>query len=358
VLPLDAEDYERRVSVATDPLDAFRSQLVGELDEQNGSFPWWAGHCDWKTLALLSDYLIHSIRGVDEALLAASLSAKTHREMAFSDGEAHKQAWREGRIPFPLNAQGRRRALMITHSAESCFFHLGQALDRLAAAVLIVGGFEEKDVVKADWGDIEEIAEDFARGSTKQRLQPLASRGRAAQDALVAPVQNWAPFGPTDWLPWMRDTRHGMTHRAGAKKMMVATTDNQLARLFYRQPRWSELQSLVFGAQPPKSPFWDAFIGSASQDVLDGLCESVAKLIEAVTKAMVVCWNARAAEPQMIIQHGKQWPIVEPTGPIWNFPGYGTPVTPAGRELKLHPSEARRWQAARVLDDRRNDWYK
>jgi hypothetical protein len=88
------------------------------------------------------------------------------------------------------------------------------------------------------------------------------------------------------------------------------------------------------------------------------LCESVAKLVKAVTKAMVVRWNARAADPQMIIQHGKQWRVVEPTGAAWKFPGYGNPVTPAGGAIFLHPSEARRWQAARVLDDRRNDWYK
>jgi hypothetical protein len=88
------------------------------------------------------------------------------------------------------------------------------------------------------------------------------------------------------------------------------------------------------------------------------LCKSVAKLIEAVTKAMMACWNARAADPQMIIQHGKQWPVVEPTEAMWNFPGYGNPVTPAEGAISLHPSGKRRWQAARVMDDRRNDWYK
>jgi hypothetical protein len=50
-------------------------------------------------------------------------------------------------------------------------------------------------------------------------------------------------------------------------------------------------------ARPPKKPFYDAFIMSASEDALDGLCDSMAKLVEAVAKAMVVCWNARAADP-------------------------------------------------------------
>jgi hypothetical protein len=29
----------------------------------------------------------------------------------------------------------------------------------------------------------------------------------------------------------------------------------------------------------------------------------------------------------MIIQHGRQWRVVEPTGAMSNFPGYGAPVT-------------------------------
>jgi hypothetical protein len=58
VLPVDAEDYEKRVAGATDALDVLAARLVGELDEQNGGFPSWVGHSDWKTLTLLSDYLI------------------------------------------------------------------------------------------------------------------------------------------------------------------------------------------------------------------------------------------------------------------------------------------------------------
>ncbi|MGV0675841.1 hypothetical protein ABQE62_06550 [Mycolicibacterium fortuitum] len=357
VLPVDAEDYEKRVAVGTGSLDAFANQLVSELDIQDGGFPSWAGHCDWKTLALLADYLIQSVNGSAEALLSASLAARTHRQMTFAEGEAHRQALREGRQLHPLDAQGRRRALTITQSAETCFFHLGQTLDRLAAAVVIVGGFEVNDVVKIDWGQVEELAEAAAKASTAQRLQPIGSTGRAAQDALLAPVLDWQPFGPTEWLPWTRDTRNGMTHRAGAKKMMISATGNQLARVFYRQPRWSELQSLVFGARPPKKPFFDAFIMSASQDVLDGLCESMAKFVEAVTKAMVACWNARAADPAMIVQHGRQWRVIEPTEAMSNFPGYGNPVVPVGTAMMINPLSGRRWQAARVMDERRQDWY-
>ncbi|OBB95924.1 hypothetical protein [Mycobacterium sp. 852002-40037_SCH5390672] len=357
MLPADAEDYERRVSVATDPLDSFFVQLVGELDDQAGGFSWWSGYlANWKMRTLLSDYLIQSVHGVSEALISASFGARNHRQMTVADTEAAKKAHSEGRIPFPLDAQGRRRHLNITQSAESCFYHLGQALDRLSATMIVVGGFG-MEVVRVDWGDVEDLAEGVTKQSTKIRLQPLGTPGRAAQDALMDPVLNWHTFGPDDWLPWMRDTRNGMTHRAGGKKIIAMTTANRLARLFYRQPRWSELQSLVFGARPPKTPFYDAFIMSASEDVLEGLCESVATLVGELTKAIVTCWDARAANPQLIAQPDKQWQVVEPAESIWNFPGYGTPVVIRPGVLRLSPPDGKRWTAARVMDDRRSAWY-
>ncbi|WP_154100415.1 hypothetical protein [Rhodococcus sp. YH3-3] len=50
-----------------------------------------------------------------------------------------------------------RRAQRLTASAEQCFFHLGQVLDRLAAAIIIVGGYGNKNVVQSDWKSIEDL---------------------------------------------------------------------------------------------------------------------------------------------------------------------------------------------------------
>lgn len=356
VLPVDAEDYERRVAVATEAADKFGDQLVSELDEQNGGFSWWAGYSDWKTLTILSDYLIQLVYGVGESMLSASLASKSHREKVTADEYALKDAAKRRGSLFPLNAQARRRACGITESAESCFFHLGQALDRLAVAVFIVGGFEINDAMKLDWTKVEEAADELPNRSTRERYQTVGSTGRAAQEALVAPVRDWQPFGPNHWFPWMRDTRNGMAHRAGAKKIVLATNDNRIVRVFYRQPRWSELQSLVYGGKPPKRAFYGTYVMSASTDVLDGLCESTAKLVEAMITAMTRCWDNRKANPQMIVQHGRQWQMVEPTEPMWNFPGYGA-ITPKGTRMSMNPSDVRRWTAGRVMDDRRQDWY-
>lgn len=48
--------------------------------------------------------------------------------------------------------------------------------------------------------------------------------------------------------------------------------------------------------------------------------------------------------------------MVEPAEPMWNFPSYG-PITPRATQMALNPSDARRWKARRVMDDRRRDWY-
>lgn len=359
MIPIDPEDYEQRVAAATNVLDVFAARLVGELDDTHGGFTWWIGPADWKTRALLADYLIQSVYGVQDALLSASFAAKTHRQAVFAENDAFRRAAAEETSPFPLNAQWRRRALTITQSAESCFFHLGQALDRLAAAVIIVGGFEISNVVKADWGWLDEIATDFAKGSARQRYQTPGTDGRAVQQALIAPVQNCEQYGPTDWLQWMRNTRNSLAHRGSAKKFVVPIApDNRLVRLAYRQPMWSEVQSLVFGARPPRKPFHDALIPTASDDLLESLCESVTALVVAVTNAMDSCCNARAADPQMIVVTAKQWEVVEPTEPMSNFPGYGEPVTITASETgAMNTLDGRRLEAARVMDKRRADWY-
>lgn len=334
-------------------------------------FLWWSGHSDWKTLTLLADYLVQSMQGAQDALLSASLAAQVHRQTMYSEQEALKSAWRavgkaggsasDMMAAKPRDKLARRRAQTITSSAEDCFFHLGQALDRLAAAAIIVGGFEvpkDSDVTSIYWSTLDQYATMLKAGNTKSTvLQPIGTTGRSAQEALVVPVQDWQQYGVTDWLPWMRATRNAMTHRAVGMKLNMMTVDMHLTRLFYQQPKWSELQSLAFGSKPPAQPFYGSFLVSASEDILDGLCDSTTDIIEALVSSMTTCWNARRAAPSMIVQHGAQWPVIEPTQPTIAFAGYGSPLMLAGDKFVMNPLDWKRWTAARVTDDRRSDWY-
>lgn len=375
--PSDLDGYEKRVLTATQRLDSFFAELVGDLDLENGAFKWWGGYSDWKTLTLLADYLMQSVQGASDALLSASLAAQTNREMAYSEQTTLKLVWNavaktKARsteaymAAIPRDRQARRRAQMITQSTDAVFFHLGQALDRLGAAVIIVAGIDltkvSKDPKKSPrvtdihWSTAETIATELDSGTTKEHVQPAGSSGRAAQEQLMATLRNPAQFGPDSWLSWMRDTRNSLTHRPPGKRMNVQTT-TRITRLLYRQPKWSELQSLLFGGRPPRKPFFDAFISSASEDILEGLVESTAGLMATVTDAMRACWDQRRADPTMIVQHGGQWKTVEPSEPLSPFPGYGEPLVIKADMLMLNTLDSARWEAARAQDDRRRDWY-
>lgn len=149
-----------------------------------------------------------------------------------------------------------------------------------------------------------------------------------------------------------------MTHRPPAVKFDLMRMDGGIVRLFYREPKWSELQALVFGPAPT-GELLDTFILRPSEDVLDGLCDSTTRLTSTLTDHMTTCWEARKKRPSMIIQHGCQWPTVQPT-PISTFDGYGEDLsqTVQADTVASNDVEGLRWSAARVTDDRRRDWFR
>ncbi|MGW4121045.1 hypothetical protein [Nocardia sp. NPDC004711] len=352
-----------------DLLTKFCHQLVGELDVSGGGggFRWWAGFSDWKTLALIADYLIQSLAGTGAALTAAAFTAAEHREAVSADDAASRDAVRgaSGITPqeriesYIALSHDQTRVLRIDLTAEHCFFHMGRVLDRAAAALVIVGGFEVKDVVKTDWKQIEDLAADLSNGSTKRGLAPLGSLGRQWQQDLLDPVLDPGRFGPADWLVWMRETRNALTHRAPSTHLRVLAADGSLMRPFYRQPKWSELQTLVYPPTGMKRDLTSAFLMKNSQDVLDGLLGSLTSIVTELTERMKVCWKLRKAVPHEVIQHGSQWRSIEP-GPIAErFPGYGqAPQLPDLDTAAFNPQDAQRLRAARVTDNNIRAWHR
>jgi len=167
---MPADEYMRRVRPAISALNAFRASLTASLDIDSGGFEYWSGYLDWKTRVLLADYLIQTVGGAAEALTSASLAAVDHKEQAHAENHAVKHAWRalnqsstqrpsteQYLAAMPRGEAVERRAQRLTASAEQCFFHLGQVLDRLAAAIIIVGGYGNKNVVQSDWKSIEDL---------------------------------------------------------------------------------------------------------------------------------------------------------------------------------------------------------
>jgi hypothetical protein len=62
-------------------------------------------------------------------------------------------------------------------------------LDRLAAALVIVGGFDRKDVVAVDWGTIDRVLlPELTGAATPGCVQPQGSAGLQLQVDLLAPA--------------------------------------------------------------------------------------------------------------------------------------------------------------------------
>ncbi|OZG26218.1 hypothetical protein BH683_025795 [Williamsia sp. 1138] len=191
-------NYETRVRAAVRPLLAFNAQLLEELDDEDGAFGFWRGGCDWKTYALLADYLIQSVLGTTTALEAAGLTAIEHRQVTYSANAKARVAYKDlhagSLTPTQyLNAvigssDARKRSLRAESAAEHTFFHMGQALDRFSAALVIVGGFGVKDVVTSDWKTVQDLWAALDEDREKGTVAPRGTAGRDIQRRLLAPA--------------------------------------------------------------------------------------------------------------------------------------------------------------------------
>lgn len=363
------DDYRGRVEPATSLLDQFADDLVDQLDVGGGNgFPWWSGYSDWKTLTLIADYLIQAVRGASESLVAASLSATEH---------AHLRFWRQSKATGTwgkLDRQGTASAddyvqamidpkddLKAAMTAEHTLYHLAQTLDRLAIALLVVGGIQVKDVARSDWGTVETVKKVLdsvpVRGANKPRVEPEGSQGREFQARLLSSLDNLDRYGPADWLAWLRETRNASTHRAPGVKWTVLDRKRRLVSPLYQQPKWSEVQTFVYAAKPGPE---GALLQEDSAVTLDGLCKSVTRFVADLAKAMTECWDARQRAPELIVQHGRLWPDLEPATSRLRFRGYsggGTIRLIKGSKLRLNEKDGIRFRAARILDTDRNRWF-
>ena len=364
--------YTAPVQGSTDEFTRFADELVDQLDLEHGSFPWWHGHTDYQRLALIADYLVQSTTGVADALADAALWAAEHREQLFADNDWLVKAGRSvfDKDPnasdedfvkgFRRGPREERRQRRVSTSAVDTMVHLVQALDRLAAMLVVVSGIS-KEVLKIGWPAVERLAVD---DDTKGKIftAPLVA-GRDAQRALLGTSHEWQAHGPTDWLPWLLETRHSAAHRAATSTWNLTTVDKRgrmtgSLRPFFKHPSVSEMHSMTFG---PDEGSGHALAGlliiEDSADVLDGLVRSMNDFVTHVLGAVEAMWRRRAADPALVIQPGTQWKL-EP-GLRLAFTGYGNKVllqdTP---QVMVGSSLSKRLQASKVMDDDRPDFWR
>jgi hypothetical protein len=115
-----------------------------------------------------------------------------------------------------------RRERRIYASAEHCLAHLVQALDRLSATIVIVAGLKIP-ALKMGWPALARYAGDpDPKGSV---FDAPTEEGVVLQRHLVGLALTWPDHGPSDWLPWLLETRNAMTHRGLSTRMLLSLSE-------------------------------------------------------------------------------------------------------------------------------------
>jgi hypothetical protein len=361
--------FEDRVLAATSVTSALAVRMHEELDPTKGGFGWWSGYMDPRRIALLSEYLLSSVNGLAHSLIDASLQAHVYGERRTADNFWLRNVWESvpRTIPNPtphdfLAAQKRglrerRRDREGDLAAEHFFYHLAQAMDRLAACMIGVGALH-CDIVGADWKDIEQATKRVETGG-RRSLDDHGTPGRAAQEKLLRVVAEAVSTGPTDWLPWMLDFRDVNAHRAPKMSWNLMTgsgrRSDSMTTPFYLQPRWPAVEAMV-NAPVDATDARHILLLRDPLATMYGFLDQVVEVVATASASMLDLWTRRRAEPTLLVQPGVQWKTVMER-PQLGFNGFTQDVLKVqATEVYLHPDNAKRLQASKVMDADADFW--
>lgn len=367
---MPADDYEERVAPAVTALSTTATAVLGDLHPSIGGVGWWDEHLDFPRRAVLSEYLLDSLRGAAEALLDAALEAKTHREAMTSENAWLRRVWAQTNASgtatnddyvrsMRRDAQAKRRDRQLDTSATHVVSHLLRSLDCVAAALIIVGAVP-RPVRRADWGHVIKLAEQCRDASTTAKLAPLGTPGRQVQADLLAHVLRAEEFGPNDWLTWLNETRNSRIHRGARTSWYVLYGNRRRATGLLRPfPTHPDLTDVELLGRTPANAQGDLFeslrLVRHSEAILDGCLDSMTRFVAVLAEAIAACWAMRRADPALLAQRAAQWQDLERVAEM-NFPGYGEPPRVIGDEVIIAPELALRLQSAHVMDEHRSRW--
>lgn len=364
--------YRSAVEPVTSSVARLMDEILADLDEAQGGIGWWRGYVGWQVSAELGEYLLSACGGVSEALIKASLAIQEYRESSCARDHALTQAWRAiakrgGSRDELIGAQqalgdaGQRREDRLDAWLEQTIVSLGQALDRVAAVIVIVAGIK-CDVIRTDWGELQKVAVKALKNGRGQGLRQgvladVGTSGRERQNALLSDVLKPEDHGPEDWLSWLIAQRNTMVHRAPRMSLiqMVGTRARPTGVInpLPSQPDWVGTRAMIDAGKA--GTMSSMFLVSTPQTVLEGLRGSMCTFLDQLLKETLYLWGARRSDPRLIVQPGGSWQPVPKSGTL-SFPGYGEPASMVTKEIAVHPSMGRRLRAARLMDDQVHLW--
>lgn len=358
-----------QIKSAIDASQMLHNSVFSDLDENKGGIGWMTDQIGWKHSALIGDYLLSSISGVESALSTSALCNEKFQEIEFTLNMRIVRLQRSS----PTSPDVIQPELSkVLHSQDNELLHvftdhsiisLAQALDRLAAVVVAVAGFKE-NLLRTDWNRVFELAEKAQKNGKitdplrPGRLSDTGSDGRIHQNHLLKLFLDWQSHGPEDWLPWLRQYRSTIVHRAPFVNWTTHTKGayqrpgESIIRPFYRQPEWAESESMYRTA---RNGIQDLLLIQPAHTILSGLADSTAEYCHAILNEANQLWNSRRENPALIVQAAGMWPELESPNML-AFNGYSANLKVAGDILVISPERAKRLRASRLLGDPHAEW--
>ena len=339
--------YAREIAPAVLAMSALRERMLADLDLKQGGIGWWSEHLGDPRRMLVGDYLIGLTDSTETNLVEAVMHLHQAKEGWYAAGTETTASTLAGRPRYPLSDRGRDREVENQAHAAGFFRAVGSVLDNLAGIVIGAAGLA-KDIVLAD---LKHLLSGNSVGLIGEE-----GAGRTAQMALVSVLRDQIDAAPDGWFAWVDGTRNTLVHRA---RRVVWEVDDRsrgdgVFRPLARDPDQTAAEAM---ARTPRDGAGREYLDEHALDTMAGTLQVVLSSTRAVAIEAGKLWDARRANPSLIVQPVAQWPRIA-RGKVTGFagfdPGAGSRITVAA--LMLNPRLWRRMQAARLDDGRHGQW--
>jgi hypothetical protein len=335
--------------------------VFGDLDDQYSLFGvgWWYPHPGTSRRIFISDYLLRASQSVEANLVEARLHllesfGAMDEEDAFVARAVDYDEQGFARVSIPPRTRGRddlSRFMRDLHIA-GFFRAAGSALDCLAASIVGVLAMPQS-IQYADLGSVRKaLSRPIAPGTIEDQLWG------PTRDALD---QMW-DVPHAGWLAWLLDYRNTLVHRARPMTVNSLKPEATIGRPDRTVPHIRTTQSTMLARDPKRSDIevlYDSRVPVLTEDArvtfdcvfthTRGVCEGIGVLLLDV-------WQARRANPHLLLQPRQQWPNVPSTAPSV-FEGCSPGAEPydpgmfaTGRDV------VKRMTAASLLDRALTNW--
>jgi hypothetical protein len=357
--PVDGAEspaYKAALGVEIPLVLKLRDAIYNDLDESSFGIGWWK-EPDQARRIFISDYLVSCAWTIETNLVEGRLHLL--EALGFADEHRRQMADSvkvEGRlvtmqVPTPKSAADEVTLDLMALHVGGLFRAVGSVLDCLGGLAVGVLALSSR-LYKADL--------DRARAAIDKVLKAQDDPGGLRQSFLTRLDEAIVGAGPAGWLEWATAYRNMLVHRGRRlnqnmlvpKPSLLRPDGSRIVRtdvvhLLMRDPERSDMETLVDGLV--------ATLTESAELTMSELFKSTVWFAEQVARSLLEAWEARRANPSLLVQPRSQWPDVP--RPAGTFQGYEPGrVEVSVSAAMMGPSWIKRLKAASMDGEAKKNW--